>query len=76
MNVNDLWQSYEEKVIPPAASEDQVIQLKMAFYAGGVALASLVRGMDKNDPVKAFENLETELLTFSATLGAEHATIN
>lgn len=76
MNVEHFWDSYRSRVIPANASEDQVTQLQMAFYAGGIATASLVRGMDKTDPVAAFEALEVELLTFPATLGANHASMH
>lgn len=76
MNVSDFWTDYKEKVVPTNAPEVQVVETRKAFYAGGIALVSLIHQMDMTDPAKSFKAIEDELMQFAASVGVMDATIN
>ena len=51
--------------MPETAGQVQLTETKMAFYAGGVALMTLIRGLDKENPGPGFKAIEDELLIFA-----------
>ena len=70
MKIQKLWESYKIQVVPESAGENQIDETQKAFFAGGVAILSLLfAGTNPKD-------IEEELLSFTAMVGAKHATIN
>lgn len=51
-HIETLWQSYREKVVPPDASEVQVRETRLAFFAGAGSLLHFLSGTldDTGDP--------------------------
>lgn len=66
--IADEWAAFRELVIPAAAGERQVEEMQRAFYAGGLAVFSIVfeMGSGDGDPtpeeVATFKAIHAELL--------------
>lgn len=71
--IKEKWEDYQRKVVPKAASENQVIETRRAFYAGAFVMFSLVALTSEqaiNEDVGAafLEGLRQECLAFSDTV--------
>lgn len=74
--MQNQWDSYHSRVVPETAGPVQVLETKKAFYAGAIALLSLMKTLDPADPINSFRVLEEELMVTVVMMGEENATIN
>jgi hypothetical protein len=69
--ISEFWKSYANTCVPKNASSAQIKDTKMAFYAGAMSFMELFGKMviPADDPVKAFEQLQSELMLFVHSIG-------
>ena len=65
--IADLWQSYNELVIPKNAGEIQIKETQQAFYAGACSLFTAIMNSLSSDE----ENITESDLTFMASIQQE-----
>ena len=75
----EQWDSYELRVIPPAAGGAQRVETRRAFYAGAQALMGIVMNSlspesePTDEDVAVMEDLDAELREFVANVKAGKA---
>lgn len=73
----EQWEEYDRRVIPLNAPPTQRREMRRAFYAGAVALFSLVQALGDEDiseeaGAKALEALQAELESFLSQVGTRY----
>ncbi len=77
--IGKLWMGYMAKVLPSGASQVQIDECRMAFYAGALSVFEIVKSLGNGDPnnddpeVAVLESMELELKNYceSITKGAK-----
>lgn len=66
--VNGLWESFRNDVIPYDAPEDQLREMKRAFFAGAHSMFHLIGYVSdtqtEDEAMKMFDYFENEIMEF------------
>jgi hypothetical protein len=63
--IAEEWEGYREAVIPKNAGEVQIMETRRAFYAGALALSTLIAGFSDKESDAEADRLLDELVAFN-----------
>jgi hypothetical protein len=73
--VEQAWRAFREAVIPPTASVAQLVDMRMAFFAGACVLFHVMTDasayLSEGDACRLMDNLNREVRAFGAQLDAQ-----
>ena len=57
-----LWHKFREQALPPDLPDHRLVELKIAFYAGALAIAQITHGTMQEQPILTVAQSLQELL--------------
>ena len=71
--ISIAWNSHKSDIVPADASDAQIIETKLAFYAGAVCtLANVIVAVEDGDAGAVVKAMSTELVLFMNEQEVQH----
>jgi hypothetical protein len=73
--LEQLWNDYQQKVVPPNASAGQIRQVRLAFYGGAIALWNILMAaphdQSESKDMAMMKSIHTEINEFIGNLNQQ-----